>query len=57
MVQQEGADTRGFWGGKALFPAQDQLKTGQNAPFLFTDKLMGCVSKLLIHSDLRAMTG
>jgi hypothetical protein len=43
--------------GKALFLAQNRLKTGQNWPVLFTDRLTGWIPKLLINSDLQANTG
>jgi hypothetical protein len=57
MVQQEGADIRGFWGGKAFFLARDHLKTGQNAPLLFTDKLTGVIYKSMILIYLLAEEG
>jgi hypothetical protein len=42
---------------KALFLAQNRLKTGQNRPVLSTDKLMVEVSILLINRYLQARGG
>ena len=49
-----GIPARGcqIWCGKALFLAQDQLKTGRNSPVLFTDQLTGGIPMILIRGDL-----
>jgi hypothetical protein len=57
FASNEGADIRGFGAGKRCSLAPERLKTGQNPPVLFTDRLTDVFPKMLIHSGLQASAG